>query len=127
MFVLRQLQELSNWSEFPRPPLAHRITRPVGWAEGGFYAVPMAKGLRLAGTVEIAALDAPKNKGRIDHITRKGSEMFANLPTPTSDWLGYRPSMPDALPVIGPSTVSDRIIHAFGHQHLGERLKNLAC
>jgi D-amino-acid dehydrogenase len=98
---------------------ARRITRPVGWAEGGFYAVPMAKGLRLAGTVEIAALDAPKNKGRIDHITRKGSEMFANLPAPTSDWLGYRPSMPDALPVIGPSTVSDRIIHAFGHQHLG--------
>jgi glycine/D-amino acid oxidase-like deaminating enzyme len=98
---------------------AHRITRPVGWAEGGFYAVPMAKGLRLAGTVEIAAIDAPKNKGRIDHIIRKGAEMFANLPAPTSDWLGYRPSMPDALPVIGQSAVSDRIIHAFGHQHLG--------
>jgi D-amino-acid dehydrogenase len=98
---------------------AHRITRPVGWSEGGFYAVPMAKGLRLAGTVEIAALDAPKNKRRIDHIERKGAEMFADLPAPTSDWLGYRPSMPDALPVIGPSAVSDRIIHAFGHQHLG--------
>ena len=98
---------------------AHRITRPVGWAEGGFYAVPMAKGLRLAGTVEIAALDAPKNKGRIDHIARRGAEMFAGLPAPTSDWLGFRPSMPDALPVIGPSAVSDRIIHAFGHQHLG--------
>jgi D-amino-acid dehydrogenase len=79
----------------------------------------MAKGLRLAGTVEIAALDAPKNKRRIDHIERKGAEMFADLPAPTSDWLGYRPSMPDALPVIGPSAVSDRIIHAFGHQHLG--------
>ncbi len=98
---------------------AHRITRPVGWSEGGFYAVPMAKGLRLAGTVEIAALGAPKNKERIDYIARKGTEMFGDLPAPTSDWLGYRPSMPDALPVIGPSPTSDRIIHAFGHQHLG--------
>jgi glycine/D-amino acid oxidase-like deaminating enzyme len=79
----------------------------------------MAKGLRLAGTVEIAALDAPKNQGRIDYIARKGAEMLGNLPPPTSDWLGFRPSMPDALPVIGPSYVSDRIIHAFGHQHLG--------
>ena len=98
---------------------AHRVSRPVGWSEGGFYAVPMAKGLRLAGTVEIAALDAPKNQGRIDYIARKGAEMFGDLPPPTSDWLGFRPSMPDALPVIGPSDVSDRIIHAFGHQHLG--------
>lgn len=98
---------------------AHRITRPVGWSEGGFYSVPMVKGLRLAGTVEIAALDAPKNKKRIDFIRRKGAEMFADLPAPTSDWLGYRPSMPDALPVIGPSAASDRIFLAFGHQHLG--------
>jgi glycine/D-amino acid oxidase-like deaminating enzyme len=98
---------------------AHRISRPVGWSEGGFYAVPMATGLRLAGTVEIAALDAPKNQGRINYIARKGAEMFGDLPPPTSDWLGFRPSMPDALPVIGPSDVSDRIIHAFGHQHLG--------
>lgn len=97
----------------------HRITRPVGWSEGGFYAVPMAKGLRLAGTVEIAALGAPKNRSRVAYLDRRGREMFHDLPEPTSDWLGYRPTMPDALPVIGQSASSDRIIHAFGHQHLG--------
>jgi len=97
----------------------HRITRPVGWSEGGFYAVPMAKGLRLAGTVEIAALGAPKSAARLAYLARRGGEMFRDLPAPTSSWLGYRPSMPDALPVIGVSPASERIIHAFGHQHLG--------
>lgn len=97
----------------------HRLTRPVGWGEGGFYAVPMARGLRLAGTVEIAALDAPENAGRLAYIARKGAEMLGPLPAPDSHWLGFRPTMPDSLPVLGPSPASERIIHAFGHQHLG--------
>jgi len=97
----------------------HRLTRPVGWGEGGFYAVPMARGLRLAGTVEIASLDAPENPGRLAYIARKGAEMLGPLPAPDSHWLGFRPTMPDSLPVLGYSPQSDRIIHAFGHQHLG--------
>lgn len=98
---------------------AHRITRPVGWAEGGFYAVPMAQGLRLAGTVEIAGLRAPENRGRLAYIARKGAALLGPLPTPDSHWLGFRPTMPDSMPVIGHAPHSDRIIHAFGHQHLG--------
>ncbi|MCU4653433.1 FAD-binding oxidoreductase [Roseibacterium sp. SDUM158016] len=98
---------------------AHRISRPVGWAEGGFYAVPMARGLRLAGTVEIAGRDAPPNPARLAYLERRGQEMFGTLPAPTSSWLGFRPTMPDSLPVIGRSPASERIIHAFGHQHLG--------
>lgn len=97
----------------------HRVTRPVGWAEGGFYAVPMAQGLRLAGTVEIASLRKRVNQGRLAYIARKGAEMLGPLPEPTSHWLGFRPTMPDSLPVIGHAPHSDRIIHAFGHQHLG--------
>ena len=98
---------------------AGRITRPVGWGEGGFYGVPMARGLRLAGTVEIAAIDAPKNRNRLDYLARKGRERFGDLPAPTSDWIGFRPTMPDSLPVLGYAPGTDRIIHAFGHQHLG--------
>ncbi|MGR3452830.1 NAD(P)/FAD-dependent oxidoreductase [Pseudooceanicola sp.] len=98
---------------------AHRLTRPVGWSEAGFYSVPMAKGLRLAGTVEIAALNAPVNRRRLAYIARKGAELLGPLPEPTSHWLGFRPSMPDARPVIGYAPGTDRIIHAFGHQHLG--------
>jgi glycine/D-amino acid oxidase-like deaminating enzyme len=97
----------------------HRLTRPVGWNEAGFYSVPMAHGLRLAGTVEIAAPEAPVNHKRLAYIARKGAELLGPLPEPTSHWLGFRPSMPDARPVIGHAPGSDRIIHAFGHQHLG--------
>lgn len=97
----------------------HRLTRPVGWGEGGFYAVPMARGLRLAGTVEIAGLDAPENPGRLAYLARRGAELFGDLPEPDDHWLGFRPTMPDSLPVIGYGATSRRVIHAFGHQHLG--------
>ncbi|NVK15200.1 MAG: FAD-binding oxidoreductase [Rhodobacteraceae bacterium] len=98
---------------------AHRVTRPVGWGEAGFYAVPHAQGLRLTGTVEIAALDAPMNTRRLAYIARKGAEMLGPLPAPSSEWLGYRPTLPDSLPVIGRSPQSDRVLYAFGHQHIG--------
>ncbi|AHD01999.1 NAD(P)/FAD-dependent oxidoreductase [Leisingera methylohalidivorans] len=98
---------------------AQRVTRPVGWSEAGFYAVPHAQGLRLTGTVEIAALDAPANPRRLAYLARKGAEMLGALPEPDSEWLGFRPTIPDSLPVIGRSPQSDRVIHAFGHQHIG--------
>ena len=81
--------------------------------------MPMAQGLRLAGTVEIAGLRAPENRGRLAYIARKGAALLGPLPQPDSHWLGFRPTMPDSMPVIGHAPHSDRIIHAFGHQHLG--------
>ncbi len=96
-----------------------QLSRPVGWAEAGFYATPMADGLRIAGTVEINALDAPANTRRTDYLHRKAQEMFDGLRAPDATWLGHRPTMPDSLPVIGPSPASDRVILAFGHQHIG--------
>ncbi|QDI74610.1 MULTISPECIES: NAD(P)/FAD-dependent oxidoreductase [Leisingera] len=104
---------------------AHRVTRPVGWGEAGFYAVPHAQGLRLTGTVEIAALEAPANQRRLAYIARKGAEMLGPLPDPDSDWLGFRPTLPDSLPVIGPSPQSDRLLYAFGHQHIGLTLSGI--
>lgn len=95
------------------------VSRPVGWAEAGFYATPMADGLRIAGTVEINAIDAPFNTKRTDYLRRKSGEMFGDLGAPADTWLGHRPTMPDALPVIGHSKTSHRVIFAFGHQHIG--------
>ena len=95
------------------------VSRPVGWAEAGFYATPMAHGLRIAGTVEINAIDAPPNGKRIAYLQRKSHEMFGPLGKPDDTWLGHRPTMPDALPVIGYSGASNRVILAFGHQHIG--------
>lgn len=96
-----------------------RLSRPVGWAEAGFYATPMADGLRIAGTVEINAIDAKFNSKCTDYLQRKSHEMFGDLGPPDDTWLGHRPTMPDSLPVIGHSKKSKRIIYAFGHQHIG--------
>jgi D-amino-acid dehydrogenase len=98
---------------------ADLVSRPVGWADAGLYATPMSGGLRIAGTVEIAGLQKPKSKRRIAYLTRKSHEMFGDIGTPDEDWLGFRPTMPDALPVIGRSPRSDNILFAFGHQHVG--------
>ncbi|WP_246040528.1 NAD(P)/FAD-dependent oxidoreductase [Roseovarius arcticus] len=102
------------------------ISRPVGWAEAGLYATPMAQGLRFAGTVEIAALDAPFNYKNTSLLQRKSVEMFGSLGAPENPWLGYRPTFPDSLPVIGPSPSSNRVIFAFGHQHIGLTLGAVA-
>jgi glycine/D-amino acid oxidase-like deaminating enzyme len=36
--------------------------------------------------------------------------------------MGFRPSLPDSLPVLGYSSATNRVIYAFGHQHLGMTL-----
>jgi D-amino-acid dehydrogenase len=33
--------------------------------------------------------------------------------------MGHRPSLPDSLPVLGPSAASPDVIYAFGHGHVG--------
>jgi D-amino-acid dehydrogenase len=33
--------------------------------------------------------------------------------------MGFRPSIPDSLPVIGPSRAGGEVIHAYGHGHIG--------
>ena len=96
-----------------------QVSRPVGWAEAGFYATPMAHGLRIAGTVEINNIEAAPNAKSIAYLQRKSHEMFGPLGNPDDTWLGHRPTMPDALPVIGRSSASSRVILAFGHQHIG--------
>jgi glycine/D-amino acid oxidase-like deaminating enzyme len=99
--------------------MQHLLSRPVSWQQAGFYAVPMNQGLRFAGTVEIAGYEKPINPSMIAYLNRKAHEMFGLQQQPDSEWLGFRPTCPDALPVIGYSTVSEFIIYAFGHQHIG--------
>ena len=36
-----------------------------------------------------------------------------------TQWMGYRPTLPDYLPVIGASPYHRNVWYAFGHQHLG--------
>jgi glycine/D-amino acid oxidase-like deaminating enzyme len=104
---------------------AGKLSRPVGWAKAGFYATPMTQGLRIAGTVEIAGLNPAPLQRRFAYLQRMAEQLLGPLGAPSSTWLGFRPTMPDALPVIGPSPVSDRVLHAFGHQHVGLTLSGI--
>lgn len=103
--------------EFPMD--APLLTRPVCPIDLGFYMTPLAGRLRAAGTVELGGLQAPPNPARLALIERGVRQFFPNLTPARSQWLGFRPSLPDSRPVIGPSRSWPRVIYAFGHGHLG--------
>ncbi|TSE12192.1 FAD-binding oxidoreductase [Mesorhizobium intechi] len=103
--------------EFPvETPL---LGRPVCPVDLGFYMTPMAGRLRVAGTVELGGLVAPPNPRRLALLDRGVRQFFPALGQPSSKWLGFRPSLPDSRPLIGPSTRHPNVIYAFGHGHLG--------
>ncbi|MFD1808290.1 NAD(P)/FAD-dependent oxidoreductase [Gemmobacter lanyuensis] len=86
--------------------------------DAGFYLCPMTGRLRVAGTVELGGLTAPPSAHRIARLVEGARAIFPDLGEPTRSWMGFRPSMPDSLPVISPSG-SGEVIHAYGHGHIG--------
>ena len=108
------------------PGASQLISRPVGWAERGFYMTPMTDGLRVAGTVELAGFGETRNRSLLDLLTFSSKRALPALGTPDSDWLGFRPTLPDGVPVLGHSSASERIVYAFGHQHLGLTLAGVS-
>jgi D-amino-acid dehydrogenase len=98
--------------------------RSIMDATGKFVATPMEFGLRLAGTVEFAGLEAAPDWRRARILAKLGRNLFPalleNYPEERlSLWMGFRPSMPDSLPVIGRSRRSPDVVYAFGHGHIG--------
>lgn len=104
-----------------------RLTRPTCPTARGFYLCPMAGRLRVAGTVELGGLDLPPSPHRIARLVEGARAFFPDLGPPDRDWMGFRPSIPDSLPVIGPSRGGGDVILAFGHGHLGVTLAPLTA
>ncbi|GHE06002.1 cytochrome C4 [Defluviimonas sp. 20V17] len=98
---------------------APRLSRPASPSARGFYMCPMTGRLRVAGTVELGGLTAPPSVHRIARLDQGARALFPDLPAPARSWMGFRPSMPDSLPVIGPSRAGAEILHAYGHGHIG--------
>lgn len=101
------------------PEAGKLVNRPVCFAEHGFYMTPMADGLRAAGTIEFGGLSAAPNSTRTDVIAKGVERLLPGAGPATRTWMGFRPSMPDSLPVIGHSPRSPNVTYAFGHGHLG--------
>ncbi|AGP48798.1 FAD-dependent oxidoreductase [Psychrobacter sp. G] len=100
------------------PRESARLQIPVSSLDRRFVMTPMQEGLRLAGTVEYAGLDAPANMQRA-HMLLKHAQPMLKAPLNASDsvsWMGFRPSTADSLPVIDKI---ERVFLSFGHQHLG--------
>lgn len=102
------------------PKGALGLTRPVVFEGQGIVATPLDSADRAGGAVEFAGLEAPPNYARVDAILAR---LRRFLPDAKLDggtrWMGFRPSLPDSLPVISRSSASERVVYAFGHAHHG--------
>lgn len=96
-----------------------RLTRPACPTSRGFYLCPMQGRLRVAGTVELGGLTLPPSPHRIAKLVQGARAIFPDLGEPSREWMGFRPSIPDSVPVIGPSQGGADVIHAYGHGHIG--------
>ena len=98
----------------------HLISRPVVFQNRGFGMTPMEQGLRVVGTVEFGGLKNKLSKGRIKNLVNNAKYLLDGLPEQHEDeWLGFRPTLPDYLPVIGSSKNYSNVYYSFGHHHLG--------
>lgn len=102
------------------PPGAFDLRTQITFGGHGFVVTRLSSGIRVGGAVEFGGLNLPPNFRRSEIMLKKAAAFLPGLKSEGGvQWMGFRPSLPDSLPVIGPSHCSARIIHAFGHGHLG--------
>jgi D-amino-acid dehydrogenase len=97
---------------------------PMMPSDGKMACVMTPAGLRLAGQVELAGLDAAPNWKRAEVLLNFARKVYPGLPENLPPervklWMGHRPSTPDGLPVLGPASGCSDVVHAFGHGHVG--------
>lgn len=101
-------------------PGAFDLRMQVIFGGHGFVVSRLTTGIRVGGAVELGGLHLPPNFKRAEAMLTKARAFLPGLDTQGgTQWMGFRPSLPDTLPAIGPSRASRRVIHAFGHGHLG--------
>ncbi|WP_273692205.1 NAD(P)/FAD-dependent oxidoreductase [Ketogulonicigenium vulgare] len=102
------------------PAGAFDLRTHVTFADHGFVVTRIGDGVRVGGAVELGGMDLPPNMARANALLAKAKRFMPDLVTSGgAQWMGFRPSMPDSLPVIGAHPDDPRIVLAFGHGHLG--------
>lgn len=93
---------------------------PVTEPAGKYYATPMEAGLRVAGTVEFAGLEAPPDYRRARLLLGQVRRLYPSVRTESfTEWMGHRPCLPDSMPAIGIPRAVPGLVVAFGHGHNG--------
>ena len=96
------------------------LTTTLSNKSRSFGVTPMEQGLRVAGTVEIAGLDAPPDERRAKALLVNVRTMFPDVNTDGHRfWMGLRPSTPDSLPIVGEVAGRPGLFLAVGHGHFG--------
>ncbi|MCK7613227.1 NAD(P)/FAD-dependent oxidoreductase [Roseibium sediminicola] len=102
----------------PEPGVS--VKRMIMLPGHGFVMSPLSTGLRVGGAVEFGGLSLPANWKRVDAMVAKARLFYPGLKTEGGKrWMGFRPSLPDSLPVISPASGHANIFYAFGHAHHG--------
>lgn len=102
------------------PAGALDLRRQLTFVDHGFVITRIGDGVRVGGAVEFAGLNAPPQWRRADALLARARRFLPSLRVDGGTrWMGLRPSLPDSLPVIGPSARDPRVLYAFGHGHLG--------
>lgn len=102
------------------PADAFDLRLQITFGGHGFVISRLSTGIRVGGAVELGGLRLPPNYRRAEAMLKKAQSFLPGLrATGGTQWMGFRPSLPDSLPAIGASRASPRVIHAFGHGHLG--------
>jgi D-amino-acid dehydrogenase len=102
------------------PKTAFDVKRQLIFSGHGFVITPLDTGLRVGGAVELAGLARAPNFARSKAMLEKAKRFLPGLdPSGGREWMGYRPSLPDSLPVIGYARSTSKVVYAFGHGHLG--------
>lgn len=97
-----------------------RLPLPVHVSDAKVFVTPMEMGVRVAGQAEFSGIYAEPNYQRAEVLETHMKRMFPSVHTADATrWMGRRPSMPDSLPVIGPSAKHRNVVYGFGHGHLG--------
>ncbi|GAC1045798.1 NAD(P)/FAD-dependent oxidoreductase [Rhizobium sp. No.120] len=102
------------------PPNAFDLRTQITFGGHGFVVSKLSTGIRVGGAVELGGLELPANFRRSEAMLQKARAFLTGLnPEGGKQWMGFRPSLPDSLPAIGPARVTPDVIYAFGHGHLG--------
>ena len=102
------------------PKAAFDVKRQLIFSGHGFVITPLETGLRVGGAVELGGIERPPNFNRSKALLQKAQKFLPGLnPSGGREWMGFRPSLPDSVPVIGKAPGSPSVVYAFGHGHLG--------
>ena len=102
------------------PSGAFDLRTQLTFSEHGFVVSRIGQGLRVGGAVELGGLKLPPNFRRSQALLDRAKRFMPGLKTDGGEpWMGFRPTLPDSLPVIDRSSATDQVVYAFGHGHLG--------